>query len=160
MATRRILNERTDAQTLRRKSRAVETVDQRILTLLDDMAETMAAADGVGLAAPQVGVLRRVAVVDVCDGSGLFELINPEIIEQSGEQEGIEGCLSITNMQGMVKRPLDIKVKTLDRNGQEKILSAHGYLARAMCHEIDHLDGVLFIDKATDLTRPEEYSKR
>ena len=156
MATRRILNERTDNETLRRKCRTVDTVDDRIRTLLDDLAQTMYEANGVGLAAPQVGVLRRVVVVDVCDGSGLFELVNPVIVEQSGTQDDIEGCLSVSNLNGTVRRPLDITVRALDRNGQEKTYHAHGYLARAMCHEIDHLDGILFTDRATDLFRPDD----
>ena len=155
MATRRILNEKTDNETLRRKCRTVDVVDERIRTLLDDLAQTMYEANGVGLAAPQVGVLRRVVVVDVCDGSGLFELVNPVIVEQSGTQDDIEGCLSVSNLNGTVRRPLDITVKELDRNGQEKTHSAHGYLSRAMCHEIDHLDGILFTDRATDLFRPD-----
>ena len=155
MATRRILNERTDNETLRRKCRTVDVVDERIRTLLDDLAQTMYEANGVGLAAPQVGVLRRVVVVDVCDGSGLFELVNPVIVEQSGTQDDIEGCLSVSNLNGTVRRPLDITVRALDRNGQEKTYHAHGYLARAMCHETDHLDGILFTDRATDLFRPD-----
>ena len=153
MAKRRIITDKDP--TLRQISRPVERVTPRIKQLLDDMLETMRAADGVGLAAPQVGVLRRVVVVDVCDGSGLFELVNPVIVEQSGTQDDIEGCLSITNLNGTVRRPLDITVRALDRNGQEKTYHAHGYLARAMCHEIDHLDGILFTDRATDLFRPD-----
>ena len=160
MATRRILNEKTDNDTLRRKSRVVETVDDRIRTLLDDLAQTMYEANGVGLAAPQVGVLRRVVVVDVCDGSGLFELVNPVILEQSGTQDDIEGCLSVTNLNGTVRRPMNIKVRALDRNGQEQTYEAQGYLARAMCHEIDHLDGVLFTDRATDLFHPDDNGKK
>ena len=153
MAKRKIITDKDP--TLRQTSRPVERVTPRIQQLLDDMLETMRAADGVGLAAPQVGVLRRVVVVDVCDGSGLFELVNPVIVEQSGTQDDIEGCLSITNLNGTVRRPLDITVRALDRNGQEKTYHAHGYLARAMCHEIDHLDGILFTDRATDLFRPD-----
>ena len=160
MATRRILNEKTDNDTLRRKCRVVETVDDRIRTLLDDLAQTMYEAYGVGLAAPQVGVLRRVVVVDVCDGSGLFELVNPVILEQSGTQDDIEGCLSVTNLNGTVRRPMNIKVRALDRNGQEQTYEAQGYLARAMCHEIDHLDGVLFTDRATDLFHPDDNGKK
>ncbi len=160
MATRRILNEKTDNDTLRRKCRVVETVDDRIRTLLDDLAQTMYEANGVGLAAPQVGVLRRVVVVDVCDGSGLFELVNPVILEQSGTQDDIEGCLSVTNLNGTVRRPMNIKVRALDRNGQEQTYEAQGYLARAMCHEIDHLDGVLFTDRATDLFHPDDNGKK
>ena len=160
MATRRILNEKTDNDTLRRKCRVVETVDDRIRTLLDDLAQTMYEANGVGLAAPQVGVLRRVVVVDVCDGSGLFELVNPVILEQSGTQDDIEGCLSVTNLNGTVRRPMNIKVRALDRNGQEQTYEAQGYLARAMCHEIDHLDGVLFTDRATDLFHPDDNGQK
>ena len=129
-------------------------------TLLDDLAQTMYEANGVGLAAPQVGVLRRVVVVDVCDGSGLFELVNPVILEQSGTQDDIEGCLSVTNLNGTVRRPMNIKVRALDRNGQEQTYEAQGYLARAMCHEIDHLDGVLFTDRATDLFHPDDNGKK
>ena len=153
MALRQIVREGDPV--LRKISRPVEVFDERLWTLLDDMADTMYRAEGAGLAAPQVGVLRRVVVVDVCDGSGLFELVNPVIVEQSGTQDDIEGCLSITNLNGTVRRPLDITVRALDRNGQEKTYHAHGYLARAMCHEIDHLDGILFTDRATDLFRPD-----
>lgn len=140
---------------LEKVCRPVTDFNGRLHTLLDDLADTLEESGGVGLAAPQVGVLRRVVVVDVCDGSGLFELVNPVIVEQSGTQDDIEGCLSITNLNGTVRRPLDITVKAFDRNGQEKTYHAHGYLARAMCHEIDHLDGILFTDRATDLFRPD-----
>jgi len=156
MAIRKILNERTDNTTLRRKCRVVEQVDDRILMLLDDMLETMVDANGVGLAAPQVGVLRRLAVVDVEDGTGPYFLINPEIIEREGEQVGPEGCLSVSHLNGTVTRPNKIKVKALDREGNERIYEAEGYLARAMCHEIDHLDGILFIDIASDLYDPDD----
>lgn len=153
MATRMILKN-GDPQ-LRKHCHEVKDFNPRLHMLLDDMRQTLAESNGVGLAAPQVGVLRRVVVVDVCDGSGLFELVNPVIVEQSGTQDDIEGCLSITNLNGTVRRPLDITVRALDRNGQEKTYHAHGYLARAMCHEIDHLDGILFTDRATDLFRPD-----
>ena len=143
------------AASLKEKCVPVTEITDEIRQLAADMLETMYEAPGVGLAAPQVGVLRRVVVVDVCDGSGLFELVNPVIVEQSGTQDDIEGCLSITNLNGTVRRPLDITVRALDRNGQEKTYHAHGYLARAMCHEIDHLDGILFTDRATDLFRPD-----
>lgn len=140
---------------LRKKCFEVTKFDARLAQLLDDMKDTVRREEGAGLAAPQVGVLRRVVVVDVCDGSGLFELVNPVIVEQSGTQDDIEGCLSVSNLNGTVRRPLDITVRALDRNGQEKTYHAHGYLARAMCHEIDHLDGILFTDRATDLFRPD-----
>lgn len=153
MATRMILKN-GDPQ-LRKHCHEVKDFNPRLHMLLDDMRQTLAESNGVGLAAPQVGVLRRVVVVDVCDGSGLFELVNPVIVEQSGTQDDIEGCLSVSNLNGTVRRPLDITVRALDRNGQEKTYHAHGYLARAMCHEIDHLDGILFTDRATDLFRPD-----
>jgi len=130
---------------LRKKSRRVETIDGKVVELLEDMAETMYKADGCGLAAPQVGILRRIAVVDV--GDGLIELINPEITEQSGEESDIEGCLSVDRKRGYVKRPKKVKVEAYDRNGDLMEYTAEGYLARAFCHEIDHLDGILFIDK-------------
>ncbi len=130
---------------LRKVSREVTEINERIKTLLEDMVETMYEYDGVGLAAPQVGVLRRVIVIDV--GEGPIKMINPEIIEEEGESIDIEGCLSIPNRSGTVKRPEKLKVKYLDEKGEEKILEGTGLLARALCHEIDHLNGVLFIDK-------------
>ena len=144
-----IRNIRIDGDPILRKiSREVGEVNDRIRLLLDDMAETMYDADGVGLAAPQVGILRRVIVVDPRDGEiGLVKLVNPEIIEKDGEQIGIEGCLSIPEFNATVKRPEHVKVKYLDENGEEKIWDAHGFPAVILCHEIDHLDGVLFKDK-------------
>lgn len=130
---------------LRKVSREVTEINERIKTLLEDMVETMYEYDGVGLAAPQVGVLRRVIVIDV--GEGPIKMINPEIIEEEGESIDIEGCLSIPNRSGTVKRPEKLKVKYLDEKGEEKILEGTGLLARVLCHEIDHLNGVLFIDK-------------
>mgnify|MGYP000091069725 CR=1 FL=1 len=130
---------------LRKVSREVTEINDRIKTLLEDMVETMYEYDGVGLAAPQVGILRRVVVIDV--GEGPIKMINPEILEQDGENVDAEGCLSIPNRSGNVKRPERVKVKYLDENGEEKILEGTGLLARAICHEIDHLNGTLFIDK-------------
>lgn len=130
---------------LRKKSKEVKEITPSILTLLDDMAETMYHAEGVGLAAPQVGVLKRIVVIDV--GDGIIELINPEIIEEEGEQIGAEGCLSIPGLSGEVKRPQRVKVKALNRHGEEIILEGEGLLSVAFCHEIDHLNGVLFTDK-------------
>lgn len=130
---------------LRKKSRTVEKVDDRIRQIAEDMAETMYKANGVGLAAPQVGILKRIIVVDV--GDGLVTLINPEIVEAKGSQSDEEGCLSIPGSRGVVERPMEITVKGLDKNGNEKEIKAEGYFARALCHEIDHLSGVLFIDK-------------
>lgn len=138
---------------LRKESKPVEKIDERILQLLDDMAETMRHADGVGLAAPQVGILRRVVVIDV--GEGLIELINPEIIETSGQQQGAEGCLSIPGVRGEVIRPEKVRVKALNRKGEPIEITGTGLLARALCHEIDHLDGILFIDKVVPGTLEE-----
>ena len=122
----------------------MEKFDLRLWLLLRDMKETMNKADGVGLAAPQVGILRRVIVIDV--GDGPIELVNPEIIEAEGEQAGAEGCLSIPGRTGYVVRPNKVKVKAQDRNGKPFEIEGEGLLARALCHEIDHLDGRLYID--------------
>ena len=130
---------------LRKVSKKVEKIDDKIIQLLDDMADTMYEADGVGLAAPQVGILKRVVVIDI--GDGLLELINPEIIEVSGEQIDDEGCLSVSGEQGPVKRPYTVKVRAYNREGQLFEIVGEELLARAFCHEIDHLDGVLFVDK-------------
>lgn len=130
---------------LRKKSRVVEKIDERILELLDDMAETMYSADGVGLAAPQIGILKRIVVIDV--GEGIHELINPEILEFSGQQFGDEGCLSVPGKYGEVERPNYVKAKALNRKGEEILIEAEGFFARAIFHEVDHLEGVLFTDK-------------
>lgn len=135
---------------LRKVSRKVEAIDDRILTLLDDMKDTMYKAEGVGLAAPQVGVLRRVVVIDV--GEGLIELINPVIVYQSGEQCEEEGCLSVPGIRGQVKRPEKVIVRAMDRNGKTFEMEGTGLLAIAFSHEIDHLNGVLFTDKAINKT--------
>lgn len=139
---------------LRKKSKVVPEVTDRIKVLLDDMAETMYQADGVGLAAPQVGILKRVIVVDPHDETtGLVKLVNPEIIEADGEQVGVEGCLSIPNFNATVKRPEHVKVKYIDEDGNEKIWDAHGFPAVILSHEIDHLDGILFRDKSIEEVR-------
>lgn len=130
---------------LRKKSKKVDGINERILTLLDDMVETMHDADGVGLAAPQVGILKRVVVIDI--GEGVLKLINPEIISTEGNYIDVEGCLSIPGEQGQVERPYKVKVKALNEKGEEIIVEGEELLARALCHEIDHLEGVLFIDK-------------
>ena len=130
---------------LRKKSKVVEKIDAKIIQLLDDMADTMYHADGVGLAAPQVGILKRVVVIDI--GDGLLELINPEIIETSGEQLDDEGCLSVVGEAGSVRRPYRVNVRAFDRNGNLFEIEGEELLARAFCHEIDHLEGVLFVDK-------------
>ena len=131
---------------LRKISRKVEVIDDRILTLLDDMKDTMKKAEGVGLAAPQVGVLRRVVVIDV--GEGLIELINPVIVYESGEQFEMEGCLSIPGIKGKVKRPEKVIVRAQNRKGETFEMTGTELLAIAFCHEIDHLNGILFTDKA------------
>lgn len=139
---------------LRKKSREIDKIDERIITLLNDMVETMAYADGVGLAAPQVGVLRRAIVIDL--GEGPIKMVNPEIIEKEGSEIDIEGCLSIPGKSGTVERPYNIKVKFLDENGIEKVLEGNKLFARAICHEIDHLNGVLYTDKVIEYVELEE----
>ena len=149
MALRNILKIDEDVDILRKKSRNVEVIDNRILTLLDDMKETMENAKGVGLAAPQVGVLKKVVVIDI--GEGLIEFINPVIVYQKGEQCNEEGCLSIPGRSGKVKRPEKVIVRAQNRNGETFELEAEGLLAIACCHEIDHLSGVVYIDKAIEM---------
>lgn len=152
MAIRNILNEKEDV--MKKISRRVDKFDSRLATLLDDMAETMRKADGVGLAAVQVGVLRRVVVIDI--GEGLIELINPEIMEQSGEQEDVEGCLSCPGKYGITKRPMKVTVRAQNRKGEPFTVSGEGLLARAFCHELDHLDGILFYDHVIRMVDPSE----
>jgi peptide deformylase len=148
MAIRNILVD--DNPRLRKKSRTVDKITPKILSLLDDMAETMYSSKGLGLAAPQVGVLRRLVVIDV--GDGLIELINPEIVWEEGQQREEEGCLSMPEQQGIVLRPAKAEVRALNREGEEIRLKGEGVLARAFSHEIDHLDGILFIDKMIERT--------
>ena len=147
MAIRSIVQVGDDV--LRQKCFPVETFDEGLWKLLDDMKDTVKKEEGAGLAAPQVGVLRRVCVVDVDDG--YFELINPVILSQKGEQAGWEGCLSVRGKQGVVNRPFRLTLAYQDRYGEKRLLKAKGFLARAICHETDHLDGVLYIDKATEI---------
>lgn len=147
MAIRTIL--RDGNETLLKTSRPVEKFDDRLWQLLDDMKDTMEKHDGVGLAAPQIGVLRRICVIDI--GEGLIELINPQIIEQSGVQNEVEGCLSCPGKYGTTTRPMKVKVKALDRRGREYTVEGIELMARALCHEIDHLDGKMFTDNATDI---------
>lgn len=129
---------------LRKICRSVLNFDERLATILDDMAETMYEADGCGLAAPQIGMLRRFCIVDV--GDGVIELINPEIIETSGSQTGDEGCLSFPGEFAEVERPMTVTVKAQDRNGEFFTITGEGLKARAFCHEIDHLDGIVYKD--------------
>ena len=130
---------------LRKVCRTQMTFDDKLAMTLDDMAETMYKAEGVGLAAPQIGILRRYCIVDV--GDGIIELVNPVIESMSGEQTGDEGCLSIPNRYESVTRPMTVTVRAQDRNGNSFTITAEGFKARALCHEIDHLDGILYIDK-------------
>ena len=145
MALREILKFGEDA--LRKTCRPVTKFDDRLGELLDDLAETLIASNGVGLAAPQVGILRRVAVVNIRDKRGTIELVNPEIIEESGVQVGNEGCLSAPNEWCEVERPKKVTVKAYDRHGNEFTIKGEELAARAFCHEIDHLDGILFTDR-------------
>ncbi len=149
MAIRNVVQVGDDV--LRQKCFPVETFDESLCKLLDDMKETVKKEEGAGLAAPQVGVLRRVAVVDVEDG--YYELINPVIVAQKGEQTGWEGCLSVRGKSGVVSRPMKVKVAYQDRTGEKRLLQAKGFFARAICHELDHLDGILYIDKATHIEK-------
>ncbi len=139
---------------LRKRCKPVENFDEKLGILLDDMAETMHKANGVGLAAPQVGILRRAVVVDI--GEGLLELVNPEIIKSKGKQRGIEGCLSCPDDWGYVVRPTEIIVKAQDRTGKDIQLKLKDFFAVATCHEIDHLDGHLFIDIADEMVDPDD----
>ena len=142
---------------LKKKCRPVEKFDRKLHVLLDDMAETMHHANGVGLAAPQVGMLRRVAVIDISkEQNDIIELVNPKIIAFSGEQEGNEGCLSFPGQWGIVKRPNYVKVKAQDRFGEEFEIEGKELLARAFCHEIDHLDGVVFKEVADRMLTKKE----
>lgn len=137
-----------DDEILRKKSRKVEVIDDRIKQILNDMADTMYHFEGGGLAAPQVGILKRLVVIDM--GQGLIKLVNPRIINQEGIQEVIEGCLSIPNKLGKLKRPEKVTVQALNENGEEIILTGTGDLAKCFCHEIDHLEGILYTDLVTE----------
>jgi len=153
MALRNIV-EKGDAA-LEKVCRPVTEFNERLHTLLDDMHETVNAANGAGLAAPQVGVLRRIALA-ITDNGDFVELINPEIVETSGEQDGIEGCLSVPGIYGYVKRPNHVVVKAVDRNGKPFTIEGNELSARAFCHEIEHLDGHLFTEKVSQFLTEEE----
>ena len=149
MAIRNVVQVGDDV--LRQKCFPVENFDENLIRLLDDMKDTVKKEEGAGLAAPQIGVLRRVVVVDVEEG--YFEFINPAIVMQKGEQTGWEGCLSVRGKSGVVSRPMKVKLSYQDRTGEKHILQAKGFFARAICHELDHLDGILYIDKATHIEK-------
>ncbi len=154
MALRKIVTEGDDI--LLKKCRVVEKFDDRLAMLIDDMIETLHQSGGVGLAAPQVGILRRVVVIETVPEQGVIELVNPEIIETSGEQVGLEGCLSLPGQWGITPRPFKVTAKAQDRNGKEFTVTGEYLLARALCHEIDHLDGILYKTVADRmLTQPE-----
>ena len=152
MAIRQIVKEGDSVLT--KKCRVVEKFDDKLATLIDDMVETMHRANGVGLAAPQVGILRRVVVIDI--GEGVIELVNPKIIVYSGEQESLEGCLSCPGEWGYTRRPDYVKVKAQDRFGNEFTVDGKELLAKAFCHELDHLEGVIFKQVAIRMLTPEE----
>ena len=133
-------------EVLRKTCKPIKEITPNLLTLLDDMADTMYEANGVGLAAPQVGILKRAVVIDI--GEGLVELLNPVILETSGSQTDEVGCLSLPGQSAPVERPYYVKAKAMDREGNEFIIEGEELMARALCHEIDHLDGILYIDKA------------
>ena len=152
MAIRNIVTKEDD--TLRKKCRRVEVFDDKLGVLIDDMFDTLKKADGAGLAAPQVGVLKQVIVIDV--GDGPMELVNPEIIKTAGEQREVEGCLSCPDEWGYVKRPFKIRCRAQNRFGEVKEYNGDGMFARCVCHEIDHLNGRLFIDIADEMIPPDE----
>lgn len=147
MAIRNIIQIGDD--TLRKKSFPVENIDAKTIQLLDDMKQTLEKAQGAGLAAVQVGVLRRIFIVSTDDG--YFEFINPVILSRKGRQYGTEGCLSVKGKWGDVARPKTVKIRATDRDGNDFELIAYGFTARAVCHEYDHLDGILYVDKADNI---------
>lgn len=152
MAIRLIVKEPDEV--LHKTAKEVTKITPNVQKLMDDMAETMYDAEGVGLAAPQVGILKRIIVIDVGDENGLVAMINPEIVERDGEQLGPEGCLSIPGLNGDVRRAMTVTVKGLNRDGEEFVVTGSGLLARAFQHEIDHLNGVLFTDVADKIYEP------
>ncbi|MCR3921251.1 MAG: peptide deformylase [Firmicutes bacterium] len=140
---------------LREKTNQVKKITPQVIKLLDDMAETMYDAEGVGLAAPQVGIAKRLVVIDIRDETGLLKLINPKIIARSGEETAVEGCLSFPGIAGEVERAENVTMEALDPSGKKIKITASGLLARACQHELDHLDGVLFVDRVSRFVEPE-----
>ena len=155
MALRKIITEGNP--TLNKVCRPVTAFDDRLAMLIDDMKQTVVQANGVGLAAPQVGVLRRVVVVDL--GDEIVELVNPRILEQDGEQDGLEGCLSVPERFGMVKRPNRVKIEAQDRHGDWYEYEGEALIARCFCHELEHLDGHLYTERAYRMLTQEEYEE-
>lgn len=159
----RIVREDGD-EILRKKSREVEIVDDKIREILEDMVETMHKHDGVGLAGPQIGILKRLVVIDLYDDKGPIKLVNPVIVKENGEQEVDEGCLSFPNQFAKIIRPLQVTVEALNEEGKKIRIKGEGLLAQALSHELDHLDGVLFVDKiipgTLEIVTPEEKQER
>lgn len=158
MALRTILTRDTEEASLRKKSRPVTVFDERLHRMLDDMVETLKDSGGVGLAGPQVGILRRIVVIEREDGT-ILELVNPEIIATEGEQEGLEGCLSLPGIWGVVKRPMTVTVRAMDRNGNVFTETASELIGRCFVHECEHLDGILFVDRADRVLTEEELQR-
>ncbi len=148
---------------LRKKSREVEVIDEKIKQILEDMVETLHSYNGVGLAGPQIGLLKRLVVIDLYDGKGPIKLVNPKIMKQKGTQEVEEGCLSFPNQFAKIIRPAEVIIEALDENGKKIKIKGEGLLAQAISHELDHLDGILFIDKiipgTLEYVKPEENQK-
>ena len=142
----RVVRENGD-EILRKTSREVESIDDKIREILDDMVETLHKYNGVGLAGPQIGILKRIIVIDLYDDEGPMKLINPAIVKEKGKQEVEEGCLSFPNQYGKIIRPAEVTVEALNENGEKVKIKAKELLAQALCHEIDHLNGILFVDK-------------
>lgn len=155
MALRKILTRDTEEASLRKKSRPVTVFDKRLHMMLDDMVDTLKDSGGVGLAGPQVGILRRLVVIEKEDGT-ILEMVNPVIIDTVGEQEGLEGCLSLPGMWGIVKRPMTVTIKAQDRYGEEYTETASGLIGRCFVHECEHLDGILYVDRADRMLTEEE----
>ncbi|MGN1059202.1 MAG: peptide deformylase [Clostridia bacterium] len=157
MALRNVLTVEADDESLRKKSREITEINQKILTLAEDMKETLYEKNGVGLAAPQVGVLKRMIVVDI--GEGPITLINPVIAHQKGSRKEMEGCLSVPGVWGIVERPEHVIVRGLGLDGKTTEIEAEGLLAVAFCHEIDHLNGILYTDKVIEYVDPNEINQ-
>jgi len=157
MALRNIITKEEDNELLRKKSREITVIDDKIKTLAKDMLETLYESNGVGLAAPQVGVLKRLIIVDI--GEGPYTLINPVIVYQKGAKQDMEGCLSVPGVWGIVERPEHIIVRGINLDGEEIEIDAKGFLAVAFCHEIDHLNGILYIDKVIEYVNPNDVKR-
>ena len=154
MAIRKIVLD-TD-EVLRKKSRPVEVIDAKVLTLISDMIDTVKKAEGAGLAAPQVGVLKRIIVINDHEKNKIYEIINPEIVSASGNQQTAEGCLSVPGKYGITNRPMKVTIRGINRNGKKVEYTEEGFIAKAYCHEVDHLEGILYTDKVIRMLSKEE----